>query len=275
MKYLPFLVLLLQPVAVFSQQRPLVTEHAQTVKRGYLLLDIGVEFLQDAVFPFSGLEGDLTRTGVFGVRMGAGEDVEIQVLGTIQNVLNVENRFMGPNTPRLDFSGNSTSDVGDFSLATKVRLKEENGGWPALGFRFGVELPNASNEDGLGNDETNVFGSLLLQKQFGKLKFLTNLGVAILGDPVVAGSQDDLFTYGVALIYPVHPQVNLLADAYGRAGAGGVGTEEQSLLRLGSQIKAAGLYWDVALFLGFRDDDPSSGLILGVSKELRFPLFGK
>ncbi len=274
MKYLPLLLLLFQPALLFSQQRPLITERAETLKKNYLLFDIGLEFLQDAVFTFSGLEGDLTRLGVVGVRFGAADNVEIQILGSIQDILSIENRFDAPNTPNLNFSGNSTSDFGDFTMATKVLLKKEQNRWPAISTRFGFQMPNASNQKGLGNDETNFFSSFILQKQFGQLQFFTELGLAVLGDPVSPGAQDDLFTYGFALMHPLHNQINLVVDAYGRVGAGGIGTEEQSLLRLGAQVKAAGLYWDVALFLGFRDTDPSSGLVVGVSKEFRLPMFG-
>ena len=274
MKYLPLLLLLSQPTLLFSQQRPLITERAETVKKNHLLFDIGLEFLQDAIFTFSGLEGDLTRIGVVGVRFGAADNVEIQVLGTIQDILSIQNRFPAPNTPNLNFSGNSTSDFGDFTMATKVLLMKEQNRWPAMATRFGFQMPNASNQNGLGNDVTNFFSSFLLQKQFGRLQLFTELGLAVLGDPVSPGAQDDLFTYGLALMHPLNDQINLVVDAYGRVGAGGIGTEEQSLLRLGTQVKAAGLYWDVALFLGFRDTDPSSGLVVGVSKKFRLPLFG-
>jgi len=100
------------------------------------------------------------------------------------------------------------------------------------------------------------------------------LGLVVLGDPVSPGAQDDLFTYGFALMHSLNDQINLVVDAYGRVGAGGIGTEEQTRLRLGTQIKAAGLYWDVALLLGFRHTDPSSGLIVGVSKAFQLPFFG-
>lgn len=257
---------------VFCQRRPLVTEPVETVKAGYILIGTGMEFLQQAKFPFSGLEGDLTRAGVTEVRIGAGKIVELQLQGTIQNFLNIERRYPAPNTPHLNFQGDSTNDFGDLTMATKVQLKKEKEKWPALGMRFGMELPNAENGKGLGNDETNVFSSFLLEKTFGELRLLTNLGLAILGDPETPGAQDDLYTYGFALLYPIHRKVTLLGDLYGRVGPGGTGTEEQSLLRIGTQIQAAGLYWDLALFLGFRDTDPSSGLVVGVSKEFKFPL---
>lgn len=264
-----FILAFLHVGLVAAQQRPLITERAETLEKDQVLIDTGVEFLQDAVFAFSGLKGDLTRLGVSSIRMGAGETVELQLLGTVQNFLSVERRFAAPNSQRLNFQGNSTSDFGDLMVASKMRLKKEKGKWPAIAMRFATELPNAENESGLANDETNVFSSILLEKNLGKLRLLGNFGLAILGDPEDAGAQDDLYTYGIALFYPLNRRFNLMADAYGRVGPGGIGTEEQSLLRLGTQIQAAGLYWDLALFVGFRDTDPSSGLILGVSKAIK------
>lgn len=271
-RFLLLLTVLFQVTPTFSQQRPLVTEPVETVQPGYVLLGAGMEFLQDVVFPFSGLEGDLTRVAVTDIRIGAGKIVELQLQGTVRNFLNVKRRFPAPNTHRLDFLGDSTSDFGDLTVATKVRLKREKGNWPALGMRFAMEVPVARNETGLGNDESNLFSAFLLEKNTGKLKILSNFGLAILGDPVTPGAQDDLLTYGLALLYPVHPKVNLLGDLYGRVGPGGIGTEEQSLLRVGAQIQSGGLYWDLALLLGFRDTDPVSGFMVGVSKQFKFPL---
>ena len=272
MRYLITVIFLLQGSLLYAQQRPLVTERARTVSKGHVLLDAGIEYLQNAVFPFSGLEGNLTRAGVVGFRLGVADNVEIQVQGAIQNILSVQKKSTtAPNASKLNFSGNSTNDVGDFTLATKVSFLEEERNRPALAFRFGMELPNSANETGLGNDETNVFGGLLLEKIFDKVTLLTNLGVVVLGDPVTAGDQDDLFSYGVAALYDVHPRIRLVGDIHGRAGPGGIGTEEHSSLRLGAQIQAAQLHWDIGLFSGFTGTDPDFGLIIGVSKE--FQLF--
>ena len=268
------LLLLLHCPLTSAQQRPLLTEPVTPVRKGHLLLDIGFEFLEDAQFPFSGLRGDLTRLGVLGLRVGAGDAVEVQLLGSLQNFLNIDQRQPAPNSPRLDFSGDSTSDFGDFALATKVRLARESGDRPALGFRFGVELPNASNESGLGNDQTNAFGSFLIEKNIAPVTILANLGLEILGDPSTTGSQDDLLAYGLAILYPVNSRFTLVAETHGRAGKGGIGTEERSLLRLGSQIRAGGLTWDVGALWGTRSTDPDWGLVLGVSREIPFPLLG-
>ncbi len=251
---------------LFSQQRPLVTERVETVPEGKRQVELGAEFFQDAVFALAGLKGDLSRVGVYGVRLGAGEKIEVQVLGTVQNVLNVEDRFAAPASTRLDFSGNSTSDFGDITVATKMGFTDQTSIWPALGMRFGAELPIASNESGLGVDETNAFTSLLLEKHFGGLELWGNIGLTLLGDPLDGGAQDDLLTYGLAFLCPLNTRFNLVGEWNGRAGPGGVGTEEQSLLRVGAQIKAAGFYWDAGVAAGLEETDPSWGLLVGLSK---------
>ncbi|MGI9036193.1 MAG: hypothetical protein ACR2GD_09170, partial [Pyrinomonadaceae bacterium] len=46
-----------------AQQRPLITEDVDILPEGSARLSAGVDFLQDAKFPLSGLKGDLTRVG--------------------------------------------------------------------------------------------------------------------------------------------------------------------------------------------------------------------
>ncbi|RPJ56125.1 MAG: hypothetical protein EHM23_24440 [Acidobacteria bacterium] len=253
----------------FGQQRPLVTEPTDTVPERHLRLELGAEWLRDAVFPLSGVEGDLARLGVFGLRFGLGSAAEIELQGVAQDRLSIEKRFEAPNSPLLDFAGNSTSDFGNLILGTKFRFVQEQERTPSLGFRFAVELPNASNEKGMGNDETNAYAAFLLSKRIGKAQFNGNLGLAILGDPLDAGAQDDMLTYGLSGIYQATPRLNLLADFYGRTGPGGIGTEEQSRLRAGVQVKAWDFYWDAGLFAGFRSTDPSWGIVFGLSREFK------
>lgn len=249
----------------FAQVRPLLTETPKTGKEGDLGIEVGFEFLQDVTYRLSGLKGDLTRVGVIGVRWAASDRVEIQNFWTAAQFLNVDSRFDGPNSPMVDFAGNSTSAIGNLFVGAKVRLTDERGRRPALGYRFMVELPNTSSESGLGVDETNFFSSVLLAKHFGRLEFLGNLGLAILGDPVSGGAQDDLLTYGLAFVYPVSRDFEVIGDWNGRAGAGGIGTEEQSLARFGLRTRTGGLVWDGAVQFGLRKTDPQTGIVLGLS----------
>lgn len=272
-KKLALIVFWLIPVTLSAQNRPLKTELVETVAKGKVRFELGFDFLQDARFPLSGLTGDLTRIGVLGLRFGAGENVEIHFDWTAQNFLSISERFDGPNNGILDFDGNSTNDFGDLILATKVRLLEEGDARPALGFRFAAELPNASNESGLGNDETNFYAGFLAGKEVNRLRLIGNVGLAILGDPIKTSSQKDLVTYGMAAIYPIHAQLSVVVDLNGRAGSGGVGTEERSILRFGGQINALGFHWDLAVLAGLLETDPSTGVIIGLSRDFNLPRF--
>ena len=58
------------PVAGHAQQRPLVTEDPEVVGGGRVLLEGGIDYGRDILFPASGLTGDLLRAPLIGVSVG-------------------------------------------------------------------------------------------------------------------------------------------------------------------------------------------------------------
>ncbi|MGH9944195.1 MAG: hypothetical protein ACRD9R_17760, partial [Pyrinomonadaceae bacterium] len=155
--------------AAGAQQRPLLTEDVDIVPPGSVRFEIGVDFRQGAKFPFSGLTGDLTRVGVVGVHIGLSPNVEVQLEGVLQNFLSINTASPNPPVPRGFAPGrNSTNDTGDFRLSTKIKLRNETRRAPAVGFQFGVELPNSDEAQGIGVNQTNAFGLVLLGKKFGQ-----------------------------------------------------------------------------------------------------------
>lgn len=256
---------------LFAQQRPLRTDDAELVKTGRVRLEFGLEFLQGQQFPLSGLEGDLTRIGVTSVHVGVGEYAEFQLSGVIQNFLSVTERTTPVIPP--DFSGNSTSDFGDLIFATKLKLASEKGARPALAFKFAAQLPNASNESGLGTDTTGFYGFLLASKHLGRLQILGNIGIAILDSPVQPNSQADLVTYGAAAIYSIKPKFNLVGGVSGRGDDLSKGYPGEAQARLGVQFWGAGLRWDIAGIAGLQEYDANTGITIGLTYE--FQAFGK
>ena len=282
---LPALVLL--SGSLFAQERSLNTEPASTVPEGMTRFGLGFEHFQDATFRLSGLKGNLTRAGVCDLRFGVGPKAELQMGWTVQESLAISERFPAPHTEKLAFSGNSTSDYGDLFVGSKVRFLDEKNGWPAMGLHFLAQIPIASNETGIGNDVTNIFSALVMERRFGRLRGFINMGLALLGDPLDAAAQDDLVLYGVGMIYPITSKINLVGDFYGRAGSGrhtgipvspdiiasrsGIGTEQQKRMRIALEIRVGGIYLDLGGFAGLRDTDPSYGVAFGLSKEFKSP----
>ena len=262
-----------------AQQRPLQTPDTETVPAGTLRAEVGFDFLQDVNFPVSGLTGDLTSVANLNLRMGVGHIVEVQLEGAVRNFLDVQRQVAGI-TPIVLTGPNSTHDVGDFSLYTKVRFWGESGRRPALAFRFGYMIPNSNQARGISTNTTNIFASLIVQKHFWRLNTFGTAGVAILQAPGGTFTQNDVLTYGGAFILPLHKRVNLAGEVFGRYNSRKItpaliGTESRAQARAGFQIFAGGFQWDVAGIAGLTRRDANSGFTFGLSRDVRLFDFGK
>ncbi|HJU53343.1 MAG TPA: hypothetical protein VJ715_02185 [Pyrinomonadaceae bacterium] len=266
------LLVLLCAAGAGAQQRPLLTEDVDIIPPGTLRIEAGIDFVQNAKFPLSGLTGDLTRVGVIGVNIGLSPNVEFQIDGVVQNVLSINSVTVPAPIPLELASGNSTNDTGDFTLSTKIKLRNETRIGPSLGFRFGVQLPNSNEARGVGLNQINAYGTILIGKKFGRdgrINTFGNLGLGILTAPLDRFTQNDVLLYGVAAIVRLNKSISFAGEINGRAntrsGSAPLGTEPQSEARLGMQIRGAGLRFDFAGIAGLTDFSPRSGVTFGVT----------
>ncbi|NNE98923.1 MAG: hypothetical protein HKN25_07870 [Pyrinomonadaceae bacterium] len=258
-----------------SQQRPLITEDVDITPAGSIEIAVGSDFLQNAKFPLSGLKGDLTRVGDIRIRTGYSSNVEVQIEGVVQNFLAVNSKSPNPAIP-LNIDGNSSSDYGDIKTSVKIKLKNETKNIPALGFKFGFQMPNSNEAKGIGTNQINIFSNVLVQKTFGKkpgkkpkLKVFGNVGLGIMTAPLEDFSQNDLLLYGLAGIYRVNDRVNIASEVNGRistqSGPAPLGTESKGQFRIGAQVKASNLRFDTAAIFGLTKFSPRSGITFGVT----------
>ncbi len=257
-----------------AQNRPLRTVDAETVPAGTMRVQVGFDFLQDVDFPLSGLSGDMTSVAVVHIRMGVGKIAEVQLEGAVHHFLDVKKQVGAFVTPVLT-GPSSTHDVGDFSIATKIRLLSETKRRPAIGFRFGYQMPNSNQSRGIGSNTSNIFAEFILQKYFGKLNLMGNAGVTILQAPAANFTQNDVLTFGAGFSYAAHRRVNVVGEVAGfqstrTISASLVGTESRSQGRFGLQILAGGFQWDIAGIAGITRNSPRSGFTFGISRDFRW-----
>jgi len=270
-------LILIASAAVFSsgQQRPLLTDDVDIIPSGTIEVGAGVDFLQNVKLPLSGLKGDLTRVGDIRIRQGFAPNVELQIEGVLQNFLAI-NSTATPSPIPLNISGNSTSDWGDFIISAKVKLRNETKYLPAVGLKFGYEMPNSNQARGIGTNQINIFTKVILQKKFGssrnnvsKLNLFSNIGLGIFTAPLNTFTQNDMLLYGIAGIYRLNDQINIVSEVNGRAntrrGAAPLGTESVSQFRVGTQIRASGLRFDTAAIFGLTRFSPRTGITFGVT----------
>jgi len=269
-----FILMCAAASAASAQQRPLLTDDVDITPQGSIELGVGVDFLQNAKFPLSGLKGDLTRVGDIRVRTGFASNVELQVEGTLQNFLAINSQ--GPSAIPLNVTGNSTSDFDDFTVSAKVKLLNETKLLPAVGLKFGFQMPNTDQARGIGTNQINIFSKLLLQKKFGKRQgrdplanIYGNIGLGIMNAPLANFTQNDVLLYGLAGVFRLSNRVNIVSEVNGRlstrSGDAPLGTESIGQFRIGGQIKASGLRFDTAALFGLTKNSPRTGVVFGVT----------
>lgn len=253
----------------WAQSRPLVTEDPETVGPGQILLEAGIDYAREAVFPASGLQGTLWRMGTLGLSFGVSSIAEIQLDGGVRNRLAIKNRFAAPLSQMLTVAGDSTGDVEDVTIGAKIRFLSETEGRPSMALRFATKLPNAGNESGLGLDTTDFAFGLAVAKTVQSVRVVGNAGFAILGDPTRGDRQNDVLTYGVSIARAMAPGFEVVAEVNGRANTrtsnAPVGTESRSMVRVGSRFTRGPVRLDGALLLGITEKDPTWGVSAGLT----------
>jgi hypothetical protein len=255
------IVALAQPAA--AQQRPLATEDPEAIGAGRVLIEAGVDYSWDQTYPVSGLQGNLLRLPTLGISIGISAIAEIQVDGGFFNHLSIVERGPAPLSSLLTVTGDSTHDVEDIVVATKVRVLAESAGGPSLALRFATKLPNAGNESGLGLDTTDFFVSLLGAKTVQSVRIVGNVGLGILGDPTSGHRQNDVLTYAGSFARALTDRAELVGEIGGRWSTRSngplPGTESRSRINLGGRYTTGALRLDANLFFGLTSADPTFG----------------
>jgi Putative MetA-pathway of phenol degradation len=254
---------------VWAQQRPLVTEDPETIGAGNVLIEGGFDVARDIFYPVSGLEGNLLRLPTLGVSFGLSSIAELQIDGGLYNRLSIKSSTPAPLSGMLDISGDSTSDVEDIVVATKIRMWSETETRPSIGIRFATKLPNASNESGLGLDTTDFLATALFGKTVQSIRFVGNAGLGILGDPTRGDRQNDVLLYGASIARALRQGLEVVGEINGRANTRGgdapPGTDSRATFRVGGRYTYGTVRVDAGLLLGTTSRDPDWGFTIGAT----------
>ena len=258
-------VALARPAA--AQQRPLVTQDPESIGAGRVLVEGGVDYDHDAFYPLSGLKGNLWKVPTIGVSVGISPIAEVQLTGGPLDVLSITERHPAPLAGVVTETGDSTHAVDDLVLAMKIRVLGETASRPAFGIRFATRLPNAKHESGLGQDTTDFYLSFLGAKTVESLRVVGNVGLGIMSEPLNAGSQNDVLTYGLSFARAMTQQAEVVGELNGRIstrnGVAPVGTETSGILKLGGRFTRGSLRLDAGIYFGMTSVDPTIGFTGG------------
>ena len=252
-----------------AQQRPLVTEDPETIGTGNILIEGGFDSQREAVYPASGLTGDLLRLPTLGVSFGFSSILELQVDGGFYDRLNITSIEPAPLSDKLELTGDTTHDVEDLVVATKIRIVSEAAGRPSIGVRLATKLPMAGNESGLGLDTMDFSAVGLFGKTARSVRVVGNFGLGILSDPIEGDRQNDVILYGLSIARALEHGFELVGEVNGRFNTRNErippGTETRSAMRVGLRFTHAAVRVDGGLMFGLTSRDPSFGFTAGLT----------
>ena len=262
-------VLVLSALAVpaSAQQRPLVTEDPEPIGAGRILIEGGLDLAHDYQNPASGLKGNLVSVPTIGLSFGLSSIAELQIDGGLFNHLSISSR--NPNAPLaglLTVTGDSTHDLSNAVVATKIRFLSETPSRPAFGIRFATKLPNASNEKGIDLDTTDFSGTILVAKTVQSIRVVGNIGAGILTNPTSGVGQNDVFLYGLSFARAVTQATEVVGELNGRVSTRSnpfPGTETRGILKIGGRYTTGAFRIDAGVFVGLTSIDPTVGLTAG------------
>lgn len=200
---------------------------------------LGFEIRAQWQAPISGLQGTLHRLAVVRADFGVSSNVVLQIRGPVRQILAIDETVSQP-LPGMPATG-TTSDAGDFSVATIMRLYENKSKTAALGFRVETRLPNSTQRKGIGTNTTDIFMSVLASRKWRNGMFFGDLGLGILTAPLEVNVQNDVLVYGLGAIWNLREPLRLFGEINGYLTTRDiipVGTEARGLA-------AAGLAWQV------------------------------
>jgi hypothetical protein len=255
-----------------AQQRPLVTEDPETIGGGRLLIEAGAEYVRDIFLPASGLTGNRLKVPTLGISIGLSSIAELQVDGALWQRFAIARIDPAPFGYKLRIDGDTTTDFDDVVIATKLKVIAETETRPSFGLRLATKLPNASNETGLGLDTLDFSATVLAAKTAGSRRYVANLGLAILGDPLRGDRQFDVLLYGASVAHAMREGLEVVGEVNGQVQWAwdypAPGAESRATFRGGLRYTRGAGRVDAGLLVGTTSRDPGIGFTVGYTHVL-------
>lgn len=266
---LVFLLCIATPGIGRAQQRPLVTEDPETIGASRVLVEGGFEIDADQLYSAYGLKGDTLHAAMFGVSVGLSPRTEIQIDGGLLQRLHVDKRQAATLAYSLDFAGDRSSTLEDFTVATKIRIASESETRPAFGVRFGTKLPTARHETGLGLGTTDFFAALLIGKTVQSVRTVGNVSFLVMGNPQGAQESVHGLGFGISIARALTNAFEVVGEVNGRMKPWGdavpAGLDDRGTLRLAGRYTHGLLRLDVGMLVGITERDPVFGISAGAT----------
>ncbi|MEW6365581.1 MAG: hypothetical protein AB1714_13215 [Acidobacteriota bacterium] len=229
-----------------GQDRPFIqVESASGLPRGILRVESGATYLDQLYLPFGRVKIDELLLLDTGVSYGVADNVEVEL-----------------RVPLLlhDITRDHW-DAGDSTLSVKFqipRLLDST----SMALRAGVRLPTTKDLYDLGINSMDFRADVLASWVGRRFELHLNSGFVIIDNPQAPRSQNDLFRYGVALVYN-RSKVSPLIELSGRAGPGDPGADDVHNALVGARVRRRNFVFDLGISKGLNENSFCYGVTVG------------
>ncbi len=171
--------------------RPLSTDDAGTVEKGHIEIESGFEYVKQ-----TNKENNLSLALKYGL---------------------IKNFHLGVEIPYnfIDSSENADVDgMGDFIFSGKCNLLDLTEDLPALALCCNIKTKTGNKDKDLGSGEVDYTLTGIMTREIRKFTTHVNFGYTIVGEPE-GEKLDDIFSYGLAIEYPINEKLNIAGEITG------------------------------------------------------------
>jgi len=167
------------------------------------------------------------------------------------------------------------NDSGDVLIRSRLAFLNLHDYFCSLGVN--VKLPNASDDKGLGTDETDIYVLALISKAYGKVGMDLSAGLGILGDPRKNADQKDVAVVSLSATYPLADKINVKVEFAMNADAHDVRMignkfNDEDILKAGGGVEFPlfrGLEGELLAHAGLTNSSPNYEIFLGIRKSFK------
>ena len=171
--------------------RPLSTDDAGTVDKQHFEVECGFEYVNTA-------DNEYNWSTVLKCGLSENWDIGVEIPYQFIDIT----------------KGSDVNGIGDIVLSSKYRFLDETQKAPALSLSFAIKTDTGNEDKGLGSGDLDYTITAILSKELDKIIGHLNLGCQYVGAPE-GQSDDDVFSYALALEYPVNDRLNFVGEVSG------------------------------------------------------------
>ncbi|MDX1392942.1 MAG: hypothetical protein R3195_01070 [Gemmatimonadota bacterium] len=249
--------------AQFRRDAPI--QHLSGVEGGDLLVGAGFGVVTGAVFPASGLSGNLTSVPEVSLLYGLGTRAAIGLTGAAFQRLKIGERSTSRVVLDPGVDDGVTTDAGDFVVTASFAPLGSSSGFSAGGL-VEVRLPNSDETRGIGTNTTDVTLGVIGAWSATRWRGAAMVGIAIEETPLNPVDQNDLVAYAVDLLVNASERLRMSFGVSGAANTRGTapaGTESHGMARAGVEWLVGSWRFDASLGRGIVDTSTGWRLAAG------------